>query len=112
MFIFNKKPVATIILTFIVFAGLTVFSQSSADFLGDFCKSEYQRTSQCPPEKCSLGCFAGINYEGCQLSCSAKSCIELTAKDCPLDSCQVLPGCAGPDVCYPKTDDTASCGGL
>lgn len=79
----------------------------------DFCANSYKTSGQCPEHKCNLGCMSGVEYEKCTISCEPKSCVELSADNCPLDVCMSLTGCDGNPVCYPQPSYSAPvCGDL
>ena len=79
--------------------------------LEQYCPHAYSQTGVCPQEVCRLGCFAGIEYEGCTPECLPKSCVELDVEHCPKDTCQVLKGCADKDICFYKAQaEPLSCG--
>ena len=80
----------------------------------DFCRNSIIESSTCPEDVCFFGCLGGINFNGCQLACQPKSCLDISASKCPLDTCQVMKGCEeGKKVCFPKTTAPPSpCGGL
>ena len=77
------------------------------------CQEAFQQTGLCYPEMCAFGCQDGIQIDGCLLSCGPKPCLEIEAKNCPLDRCQLIKGCdQKKDVCYEKELSLPACGEL
>lgn len=93
-----------ILLVFFLMFGLATISAAAEETLAQRCLLAYQETGNCPPNICRFVCLGGRFYEGCPLTCQPKSCLEISAKDCPQQECQVIPGCEEKkDICYPPT---------
>lgn len=90
------------------------FTPSYADNESINCSEEYSKTGKCPPQTCVMECKTGILIDGCPLSCDPAPCVVISAKDCPLDRCDLLDGCEkGKKVCYYKTfSPPQKCGDL
>ena len=82
--------------------------------LQKYCLSSFEKNGVCPTDMCRFVCIEGSLDQGCPLTCGAKDCLELSAKDCPLETCQLLDGCQKDQkVCYPKIEENESeCGGV
>ena len=79
--------------------------------LVQYCLESYEKNESCPNDVCQPGCYGGVNYEGCKLSCVPKSCVDMSADQCPTDTCQLLKGCDNHTICYYKIEPAAiSCG--
>lgn len=90
-----------------------VGAQTLGNSVLDYCFDTYEESGNCPKDLCRLACLDGGNYEGCEIICKPKLCQDIDAHKCPLDQCQLLPGCSGEDVCYPLPDrQEPKCGDL
>ena len=101
-----------VFILYIVFITFTkpVFAGRS-ETLQAFCSSSFALTTECPMDWCHLTCQPTQDKSGCSWLCLAKPCTEISANKCPLDYCQVLPGCGGKNVCYPKfINEPTTCG--
>jgi hypothetical protein len=63
----------------------------------------------CPSAWCDIQCCPGPGE--CAPCCVPKACQGFDAAHCPLERCQLLPGCGGTRVCYPPFSGPApTCG--
>jgi hypothetical protein len=67
-----------------------------------FCGETFTKTKKCPERQCRTMWEGGVNFDGCKMTCAAKDCFELSAEECPDDSCQIIKGCGDKDICYYK----------
>lgn len=89
------------------------FAQEEEEPILANCQSYFEKTGICPKDVCNKGCLEGINFEGCKTGCEPKPCFEIDAQFCPEDTCQIIQGCEGKDVCFPLNEFSApKCGGL
>ncbi|MBU0468008.1 MAG: hypothetical protein KKD07_00060 [Candidatus Omnitrophica bacterium] len=108
----NKKNLIIFVLVFCVcsYVGASV---SADDNTTQFCESVYIKTKECPQAVCRLECVGGLAVDDCEKVCYPKECAEIDAESCPLDSCQILKGCSGEDVCYHKLiNEPFECGNI
>ncbi len=113
MILFSRRIILRFfVCVLIVFTGLVFTSSLKADELGEYCADIYEKEEECPKDKCMQTCYAGILFDGCDIGCFPKSCLELSVDDCPEDSCQIMDGCSGKKVCYYKVQPAGGCGGL
>jgi hypothetical protein len=68
----------------------------------------------CPTDVCVFGCCGpGDPSQGCAGCCMPKICQNFDGASCPLDRCQLLPGCNGTLLCYPPfSGSPPSCGSV
>ena len=108
----NQCQRAGIILFVIVIISSAANSYARENLAG-YCLDTYQKTGTCPKDVCSYLCPGGKFYNGCELLCQPKVCLQLSADDCPTDTCQIVVGCTGEKICYNKLKEaTQKCGGL
>lgn len=78
-----------------------------------YCQEEYLTNANCPPAVCRPECQPREEFDDCLMVCLPLDCVEISAKDCPTDVCQLLEGCNGEKVCYPVGElPEPSCGDL
>lgn len=81
--------------------------------LAAVCNDEFRDNRDCPNDICHLACEGGIDYDGCDLICTPRDCVELDSSFCPKDTCDLLKGCDGVNVCYYKSErQPGSCGDI
>lgn len=108
----NKKNFICWFLVFFICLSLSgiVYAQEST---AQFCEGVYSKTNECPQSVCRLECVGGLSLDDCEKVCYPKECAEIDAENCPLDSCQILKGCSGEDVCYHKLiNEPFGCGNI
>lgn len=108
----KKKNLISFITVFFIclYAAMSVHAEEN---IAQFCESIYSKTKECPDNLCKLECISGITADACKNVCYPKECSEINVKSCPLDSCQILKGCSGENVCYHKLINEAfGCGNI
>ncbi len=99
-FLFRKIDLSLFLGFFLGFSCPLSFAQPDIS-LEASCARVFQETQLCPPEGCRLS----------QDTCIPKDCLEISAEHCPLQSCRLLKGCEGQDVCYYLADiEEPTCG--
>jgi hypothetical protein len=67
----------------------------------------------CPLDQCAVTCCPGGGGpgEGCAGCCASKMCEDFKAENCPIDRCQLVPTCAGTQICTNRfSGSPPSCG--
>ncbi|MGE0267741.1 MAG: hypothetical protein AB7S78_04715 [Candidatus Omnitrophota bacterium] len=108
----HKKRQSFLVLFVLAYWAFPVNIQAQEPILAN-CQVYFEKTGKCPEEVCDVGCLEGIIYEGCKMGCVPKPCFEIESQYCPEDTCQVVQGCEGKDVCFPRNEvSPPKCGGL
>ena len=108
-----RKFFLPVLLTFIFVLPLAA-QPESGQTLRDYCQQTYTTTTRCPVDACRLTCIShDYDQNACTAQCLPRPCFEIRIESCPLDECQVVKGCDGKYVCFPRIIVPAEgCGGL
>ncbi len=91
-----------------------VFAQTEKKIAFD-CHENFLESGLCPENFCNktVKCNSRESEIGCMMTCDPKECVEISAQNCPLERCLVLPGCGKEEVCFPKIErEETECGEL
>jgi len=81
--------------------------------LWDYCSKIYNKKVLCPKDVCVSSFKVNQQGIGYVMRCEPKTCLSLDAQNCPTDTCQIMKGCGGDDVCFPRDERKPPvCGGL
>ncbi len=96
-------------------AGLKASDEKSVtyDDLKVYCETTYQHELECPSDACFAYFAEQKDMVGFIMRCKPKSCLNLPADKCPRDTCRLMKGCDGVDICFNLDEREApQCGGI